>query len=469
MGLVTQEINSKPESVKKSLVKKILSQVFPFKSEKKTPLVQKDTRGRPTLKTQQQRGSESRQSAVVDSQESSFQLPRHSSFTPAMSNQQRPALQRSRSTSSRGKKGLETSQVDSVVASPVKPERMNNLRRFGRYIPPMLHCYHVLPPPGEGADLRGVYVTRIARFNGLIDMEPAAPDTNSYIAIGFSPNGRMVGSSAVVGWVASGGLATMKRYFLGGQTPSQVLVDQGDLQILGNTSSVFTDSARIYIAFQLVTNQPSERLVYAIGDRNDPVPSPPSYRLPQHRSQSSIRLNYASGQGSQTTAPYSNLKRSHGMLSMIGWGILIPLGAMVARYFKHLDSLWFYMHTGIQSLGFILGLAGVIAGLVLNDRLDANVGKHKGLGITILVLGFLQITAFLARPSVDAKMRKYWNWYHHNAGRLMILFAIANIFYGIHLAKAGSSWNGGYGVVLIVFVIIVVVLELKMLQKNRRV
>ncbi|KAL8253106.1 hypothetical protein R6Q59_036799 [Mikania micrantha] len=295
------------------------------------------------------------------------------------------------------------------------------------------------------------------------------PDTNSYIAIGFSPNGRMVGSSAVVGWVASGGLATMKRYFLGGQTPSQVLVDQGDLQILGNTSSVFTDSARIYIAFQLVTNQPSERLVYAIGDRNDPVPSPPSYRLPQHRSQSSIRLNYASGQGSQTTAPYSNLKRSHGMLSMIGWGILIPLGAMVARYFKHLDSLWFYMHTGIQSLGFILGLAGVIAGLVLNDRLDANVGKHKGLGITILVLGFLQITAFLARPSVDAKMRKYWNWYHHNAGRLMILFAIANIFYGIHLAKAGSSWNGGYGVVLIVFVIIVVVLELKMLQKNRRV
>ncbi|KAL8234350.1 hypothetical protein R6Q59_020450 [Mikania micrantha] len=119
MGLVTQEINLKPESVKKSLVKKILSQVFPFKSEKKTPLVQKDTRGRPTLKAQQQRGNESRQSTVVDSQESSFQLPRHSSFTPAMSNQQRPALQRSLLTSSRGKKRLETSQVDSVVASPV--------------------------------------------------------------------------------------------------------------------------------------------------------------------------------------------------------------------------------------------------------------------------------------------------------------------------------------------------------------
>ncbi|KAK1436992.1 hypothetical protein QVD17_02776 [Tagetes erecta] len=294
----------------------------------------------------------------------------------------------------------------------------------------------------------------------------SGPNTNSYIAMGFSPNGRMVGSSAVVGWVASGGIPNMKRYFLGGQTPSQVLVDQGDLQILGNTSSVFSDSSRIYVAFQLVTTQPSQRLVYAVGDSNNPAPSAPSFRLTQHRTMVAIRLNYASGQGSQTKAPYSNLKRAHGILNMIGWGILIPIGAIVARYLKHLDSLWFYMHTGIQSLGFILGLSGVIAGVVLDNRIDANVGRHKGLGVTILVFGFLQVLAFLARPSIDAKARKYWNWYHHNIGRLMILFAIVNIFYGIHLAKAGRSWNGGYGFILGLFVTIVVILEFRKLQKK---
>ncbi|KAL8214234.1 hypothetical protein R6Q57_003683 [Mikania cordata] len=32
---------------------------------------------------------------------------------------------------------------------------------------------HVLPPAGEGVDIQGVYVTRIARVNGLIDMEPS--------------------------------------------------------------------------------------------------------------------------------------------------------------------------------------------------------------------------------------------------------------------------------------------------------
>ncbi|KAD6453816.1 hypothetical protein E3N88_08522 [Mikania micrantha] len=33
--------------------------------------------------------------------------------------------------------------------------------------------FYLLPPPGERTDLRGVYVTRIARFHGLIDIEPA--------------------------------------------------------------------------------------------------------------------------------------------------------------------------------------------------------------------------------------------------------------------------------------------------------
>lgn len=80
---------------------------------------------------------------------------------------------------------------------------------------------------------------------------------------------------------------------------------------------------------------------------------------------------------------------------MFGWGILFPIGVIVARYFKHLDPLWFYVHTGIQSLGFILGLSGVIAGFVLDNKLEANVRKHKGLGISILTLGCLQVNSHI--------------------------------------------------------------------------
>lgn len=76
---------------------------------------------------------------------------------------------------------------------------------------------------------------------------------------------------------------------------------------------------------------------------------------------------------------------------MLGWGILMIIGAILARYFKEWDPIWFYAHTCIQSLGFIFGVAGVICGLVLEDRLKADVSTHKGLGVFVLVLGCLQV------------------------------------------------------------------------------
>ena len=101
------------------------------------------------------------------------------------------------------------------------------------------------------------------------------------------------------------------------------------------------------------------------------------------------------GQGSQISAPYSNLKRVHGILNAVGWGALIPIGAMIARYTKHIGSKWFYAHACIQIMGFILGLSGIVAGLILNDRIDVNVAKHKAIGIIIITLGCLQVCAFL--------------------------------------------------------------------------
>lgn len=52
----------------------------------------------------------------------------------------------------------------------------------------------------------------------------SAPNTNAYIAMGFSEKGQMVGSTAIIGWVSDDGTATMKKYFLGGQSPNQVYI-----------------------------------------------------------------------------------------------------------------------------------------------------------------------------------------------------------------------------------------------------
>lgn len=286
----------------------------------------------------------------------------------------------------------------------------------------------------------------------------SAPDTNAYIAIGFSSDGSMVGSSAIVGWVGSDG--GIKQYYLGGTQSSLVEPNKGSLQVLGNTSAALSQSKRIYMAFQLNTTQPQSKLLYAVGPQGQ-FPSSPEFRLSQHEYKISTRIDYLTGQSGTVQTPYSRLRMSHGVLNMLGWGVLMPIGIIVARYFKQFDPTWFYVHVSIQSGGFILGSVGVVCGLVLNDRINANVAKHKALGIVILVLGCLQVTAFLARPDKVSKVRKYWNWYHHGVGRVLIALAVVNVFYGIHLGNAGNGWNAGFGVVLASLLIVAIVAEFR--------
>ncbi|XP_052724417.1 cytochrome b561 and DOMON domain-containing protein At3g07570 isoform X2 [Vigna angularis] len=293
----------------------------------------------------------------------------------------------------------------------------------------------------------------------------SAPNTNSYIAMGFSPNGGMVGSSAIVGWISSNGAGGgMKQYYLTGLAPNQVVPDRGNLKVLTNSTFITSQSSRLYMAFQLQTNQPLSRLIYAFGP-NGVFPSAPSFALTQHQDKVSITLNYATG-SSALGKSYMNLKRSHGVLNILGWGILIIMGAIVARYFREWDPFWFYFHASVQFLGFVLGVIGVISGFVLNNQLHVDVTLHKALGIIIFVLACFQVMALLGRPKKESKVRKYWNLYHHNMGRILIILAVANIFYGIQLGKEGSGWNIGYGIVLAILLTMALTFETQLCSKD---
>ncbi|XP_039003796.1 cytochrome b561 and DOMON domain-containing protein At3g07570-like [Hibiscus syriacus] len=216
----------------------------------------------------------------------------------------------------------------------------------------------------------------------------SAPDTNSYIAIGFSSGGMMVGSSSMVGWISADGSGTVKQYFIGGQRPNLVLPDQSNLTLVSNSSSITSRSSRLYMAFQLNTTQPLSRLIYSVGQISM-IPSSPSYALAKHRDKVSTTLNYSS---QIQMIKIRLLWKSHGALNMLSWGILMIIGAMIARYCKQWDPIWFYSHSAIQSCALVLGMAGVICGLVLENRLKTDLSTHKGLGIFILVLGCLQVS-----------------------------------------------------------------------------
>ncbi|KAL4193676.1 hypothetical protein AMTRI_Chr06g200720 [Amborella trichopoda] len=289
----------------------------------------------------------------------------------------------------------------------------------------------------------------------------SAPNNNTWVGIGFSPSGSMVGSSAVVGWLPTNGNGVIKQYYLGGKSTPQVNPDQGDLPLDNSSLVLVSQSSRLYLAFQLQTGMPRTRLLYALGSPND-IPSS-NARISQHQDMISTSIEYSTGTSSTTSTPYTTLRRTHGLLNLVGWGILLPIGAIAARFLRQWDPLWFYLHLGFQTTGFALGLAGVISGFRLYDKLAADVPKHRAIGISILVIGCLQVMAILARPDKASKVRKYWNWYHHWMGRGLVILAAANIFYGIHLGEdKPKAWNVGYGASLGVLATIAFVLQLRM-------
>ena len=90
-----------------------------------------------------------------------------------------------------------------------------------------------------------------------------------------------------------------------------------------------------------------------------------------------------------------DLETRHGDMGLIAWDVLLPSGAIIPRYFKHHDPQWFYLHISIQIVGFLPGLATVVAGRTLYNGLESyRIPKfkiHRPLGSLVFFLGILQV------------------------------------------------------------------------------
>ncbi|KAG2625879.1 cytochrome b561 and DOMON domain-containing protein At3g61750-like [Panicum virgatum] len=330
----------------------------------------------------------------------------------------------------------------------------------------MESCNGELPPVlaanYSGLACQPVWNNFVLRYhqdkNNVLRVVLSTMYSTGWVGMGFSRDGLMIGSSAMVGWIGKKGLPHIRQFALRGKSSSKVVVDRGFLVSNDNDHdhTVVVQQAKIYLAFQLkfsyrLTHQ---HIIMAFGNS-----IPVKNKLTMHQGKTSFTFDFTTGRASvDGSFPYG-LRRAHGALNVFAWGVLMPVGAILARYFRRVDPLWFYLHVGIQFVGFIIGLAGVVAGVALYSKIQADIPAHRGLGIFVLFLGILQILAFFLRPNADSKYRKYWNWYHHWAGRLALFFASVNIVLGIHVGGADNSWKIGYGFNLAVILVAVVALE----------
>ncbi|KAK9267632.1 hypothetical protein L1049_010063 [Liquidambar formosana] len=182
--------------------------------------------------------------------------------------------------------------------------------------------------------------------------------------------------------------------------------------------------------------------------------------------QSMGTLNLLSGQSSSTTGEGNSKLRKrniHGVLNAVSWGVMMPLGALIARYlkvFKSADPAWFYLHVACQSSAYIIGVAGWATGLKLgSDSPGIHYYTHRNIGITLFCLGTLQVFALFLRPNKDHKYRFFWNIYHHLVGYMVILLSIINIFKGFGILQPDKKWKNGYIGIILTLAVNAVLLE----------
>lgn len=171
----------------------------------------------------------------------------------------------------------------------------------------------------------------------------------------------------------------------------------------------------------------------------------------------------------------------HARLMVLGWGVLLPVGALVARYFKvtrrqrwpqELDNkAWWHAHRVLQWGG--IGAMSLGAWLAWGQGNDSRTVAqiHAWAGWTLVGLGWLQVAAGLSRGTkggpTAAQMRgdhydmtphRIWfERFHKGLGWLAVLAAWAVLALGLvtadaprwmalalaawWLALAGAAWH----------------------------
>ncbi|XP_043688742.1 cytochrome b561 and DOMON domain-containing protein At5g47530-like [Telopea speciosissima] len=286
--------------------------------------------------------------------------------------------------------------------------------------------------------------------------------SSRWVAWAINPEStNMKGSQALVAYQLVDGNMTAYTSSIDNEEPS---LQQSSLSFnVANLSAEFLNNEMIiYATVELPNNSTTVNQLWQDGPLSGNTPL--SHQRTGDNVNSRGTLNFLSGD-STTASGNSRARRKnvHGVLSAVSWGILMPIGVIIARYlkvFKSADPAWFYLHIACQSSAYLVGVAGWGIGLKLGSESSGlQYNSHRNIGITLFVLGTLQVFALLLRPNKDHKYRLYWNIYHLSTGYCVIILSIINIFKGFDILDPEKEWKNAYIGIIVCLGIIALILE----------
>lgn len=150
----------------------------------------------------------------------------------------------------------------------------------------------------------------------------------------------------------------------------------------------------------------------------------------------------------------------HARLMVAAWAVLLPLGALVARFFKvtakqnwpqQLDNRsWWNAHRLLQYVGVFIMLTGAVIAWGRGSHATIGSTLHAYLGWSVIALGIVQVLAGWFRGSkggpteaqlrgdhYDMTVHRLWfERVHKFGGWLAVLLAVATIMLGLIVADA---------------------------------
>ena len=172
----------------------------------------------------------------------------------------------------------------------------------------------------------------------------------------------------------------------------------------------------------------------------------------------------------------------HGRLMVVAWVILLPLGVLIARFFKvtphqqwpaTLDNkFWWHCHRALQYAGIVTMTAAAGLAIAHADIARSPMPIHGLLGFAVLGLGWLQLvsgwlrgtkggpqggpggsaTAVVRGDHYDmTRHRLVFEYTHKLGGYAVLLLATVDVALGLRVAHAlawitgliGATWLGG--------------------------
>ncbi|KAI3760293.1 hypothetical protein L1987_50686 [Smallanthus sonchifolius] len=292
---------------------------------------------------------------------------------------------------------------------------------------------------------------------------PATP--GGWVSWAINPTGDgMVGSQSLIAYAAANGSMVVDTYNVssyGAVVKGKLDFDVTDMKA-DNSDGVMRIFATVELPEkgQTVVNQ-----VWQVGGSvtDGGVPVRHDFQPGNLGSKGSLDLLSGEISGGGNRNSKTKKRNIHGILNAVSWGILFPVGIMIARYlraFPAADPAWFYLHGSLQVSAYAIGVAGWGTGMKLgSESKGVKYFVHRNIGIALFCLATLQVLALFLRPKVGHKFRFYWNIYHHGTGYAVITLGILNVFKGLEILSPSSKWKLAYITIISSLGIIAFVLE----------